>query len=161
MGSESRIPARGRVQSGSDLACWRRRAAALAAIAAAAALAACGAPAASVAEGRALYRENGCGSCHGPLGHGDGPVSKTLESRPRDFRDASAFKRGADARSIAQTIAEGLPDDPGDREWPGRRPHSHSQGMPRFDHLSESERASLALYLISLREPAKKGTAWP
>lgn len=87
-------------------------------------------------DGREVYMSNGCATCHGMNGHGDGPVGRTLSPPPRDFRDASAYRNGADAASIAQTIATGLPN---------------GGSMPRFAHLSNSERQSLALYLISIR----------
>lgn len=93
---------------------------------------------ASVIEGKALYRESGCGSCHGASGHGDGPVAKTLDPRPRDFRDQAAFKNGTDVGAIARTVETGVPQG-------GR--------MPQFSHLTERERRSLALYVITLREP--------
>lgn len=112
----------------------------------------------SVDAGRDLYRQNGCASCHGPDGHGDGPVAKTIEPHPRDFRDASSFKQGTDVASIADTIATGVMEhsqgnSPGD-------PH-HRQVMPQFNHLSEGERRSLALYVISLRNPLETGRNQP
>ncbi len=107
-------------------------------------------PSPSTEAGRDLYRQNGCGSCHGPEGHGDGPVGKTIETRPRDFRDAAAFKQGADIDSITATIATGVIGGLGDPRSPDHL-HHHTQVMPRFDHLSEKERRSLALYVISLR----------
>lgn len=115
------------------------------------ALAACSrAPEPSADAGRELYAQNGCASCHGPIGHGDGPVGRTLETRPRDFRDASAFKQGTDITSIAKTIATGVTGGlPGKGEDPHE--HHHSQVMPQFAHLSEWERRSLALHVISLR----------
>lgn len=124
-------------------------------------LTACGTrPGASAEEGRDLYRQNGCASCHGPEGQGDGPVSAALGSRPRDFRDVAAFKQGTDVTSIAETIATGVI---GDRHGVGQPDHAghHAQSMPRFDHLSESERRSLALYVISLRSLTEKGTPQP
>ena len=48
-------------------------------------LAACSGPTPSVIEGQALYRANGCTSCHGPSGHGDGPMAATLPSRLPDL----------------------------------------------------------------------------
>jgi len=51
-------------------------------------------------EGRMLYAENGCASCHGAEGHGDGAISQTLDPRPRDFRDAAAFERGFDVHPV-------------------------------------------------------------
>ena len=89
----------------------------------------------SVSHGRFVYLANGCATCHGPDGHGDGPVAKTLVPPPRDFRSA-AYRGGTDAASIARTISEGV---------------YGGGSMPRFAHLSSLERRSLALYLISLR----------
>jgi high-affinity iron transporter len=113
-------------------------------------LAACSRPAPSVKEGLALYGANGCASCHGPSGQGDGPLAATLLSKPIDFRDAGLFNRGADESAIAKTLAEGVA---------GAVPaelHLHNTHhvlvMPKFDHLTELERRSIALYIISLRE---------
>jgi hypothetical protein len=85
---------------------------------------------------------------------GDGPVSATLDPRPRDFRDASAFKSGFDVQAIAATVANGLlvdaPTARGHAGTPG-----HRQGMPTFEHLSDLERQSLALYVIALRSESQ------
>ena len=74
----------------------------------------------------------------------------TLPSKPTDFRDASLFNRGADESAIAKTLAEGIS---------GTVPaalHLHNTHhvlvMPSFDHLTELERRSIALYVISLRQ---------
>jgi len=91
-----------------------------------------------VARGKALYAANGCGTCHGLSGRGDGPIAKTLSPPPRDFRDAAAFKNGADPSSVANTIATGLTRDGGQ--------------MQSYFHLSDRERYLLALFVISLRE---------
>lgn len=95
----------------------------------------------SAVEGKTLYRQNGCATCHGAGGHGDGPVGATLDPRPRDFRDEAAFKNGVDVAALAETIATGIPQG-------GR--------MPRFTHLTERERRSLALYIITLRDSSQK-----
>lgn len=107
------------------------------------------APLPTAREGRELYATNGCASCHGASGHGDGPVGATLDPRPRDFRDPAAFKSGYDVNAIAKTIATGLFQD--QVASVSRDGVVHHQGMPRFDHLSELERQSLALYVITLR----------
>ena len=91
----------------------------------------------SIADGERLYRGNGCGTCHGPQGHGDGPIGRTLTARPRDFRDERAFKNGTSVEAIAKTLNDGLT-------------RGGSQ-MPRFDHLSGRERESLAMFVISIR----------
>jgi mono/diheme cytochrome c family protein len=92
----------------------------------------------SIDEGRTLYEANGCVSCHGPLGHGDGTVGKTLTPAPRDFRDAGSFRNGTDVGAIARTLAVGLSVNGG--------------RMPQFGHLTEAERRSIALFVISLRQ---------
>jgi mono/diheme cytochrome c family protein len=98
----------------------------------------CGGEGSSIREGRTLYQTNGCISCHGPDGHGDGPVGKTLTPVPRDFRDAGAFKNGTDVAAIARTLAAGLSVNGG--------------RMPQFSHLTDAERRSLARFVMSLRE---------
>jgi copper(I)-binding protein len=90
----------------------------------------------SIDEGRGLYASDGCAACHGLAGIGDGPVARTLNPPPRDFRTASAFKNGADEGAIAQTLATGIPG---------------GGAMPLYAHLTDRERRSLALYVISLR----------
>jgi high-affinity iron transporter len=95
------------------------------------------APPPSVAEGQTLYRANGCASCHGPEGHGDGPVGKTLPTPPRDLRETSGFKGGSDVAGIAATLAFGLGQD--------------GVGMPQYLHLTEHERQSLAMFVLSKR----------
>lgn len=89
-------------------------------------------------KGKALYAANGCGTCHGLTGRGDGPLAMTLTPPPRDFRDAAAFKNGVDPSSVAATIATGLTRDGGQ--------------MQSYFHLSDRERHLLARFVISLRE---------
>ncbi len=100
----------------------------------------------SLADGTDLYRSNGCASCHGPLGFGDGPVSATLNPPPRDFRDSLAFKAGRDAKQIARMLAVGIPS---------------GGNMPLYTHLTNQERASLALYVISLRASSQPRSNTP
>lgn len=91
----------------------------------------------SLVEGKALYRSNGCITCHGPVGYGDGVVGRTLVPPPRDFRDSLAFKAGRDGAHIAKMLVLGIPA---------------GGNMPLYAHLSNQQRASLALYVISLRD---------
>ena len=105
-------------------------------------LAACNSGAAQPAvpeeTGAQMYATNGCGTCHGQSGKGDGPIAKTLHPPPRDFRDAAAFKNGRDVASIAQTIATGLTRDGGQ--------------MQSYKFLSQHDRERLAEFVISLRD---------
>ena len=96
----------------------------------------------SIEEGRTIFTSDGCANCHGLTGQGDGAIAKTLNPPPRDFRVAAAFKNGTDEAAIAQTLATGIPN---------------GGAMPLYAHLSERERRSLALYVISLRQTATEG----
>lgn len=90
----------------------------------------------SLEEGAALYRANGCASCHGPEGRGDGALAPTLMPPPRDFRDTLAFKAGRDVQRISRMLATGVPG---------------GGNMPLYAHLTNRERESVALLVISLR----------
>jgi mono/diheme cytochrome c family protein len=86
--------------------------------------------------GREMYAVAGCASCHGRNGHGDGGSAGQLKSPPRDFRDGSAFTNGRTVDAIAVTIANGV--------------LRNGSQMPGFPHLTERERRSLALFVMSL-----------
>ena len=111
-------------------------------------LAACSRRAPSATEGRSLYLENGCVSCHGPLGKGDGPLAAALAPKPTDLSDPSLFKRGSGETAIARTLADGVMNP--EMSMPRMRETHHELSMPKFDHLTEAERRSIALYVISL-----------
>jgi mono/diheme cytochrome c family protein len=106
----------------------------------------------SVAAGRELYETNGCIICHGLYGKGDGGARKTLHVKPADLRDLSKFKKGATEAAIAKTLAEGIAVD---HYWPELKATHHYMAMPKFDHLTKTERRSLALYIISLSNTKK------
>ena len=115
-------------------------------------------PMPSVAAGPDLYQANGCASCHGRSGHGDGPAAAGLPSGPADFRYLSQFKRGASEAAIARTLAEGISIVHG---MPALKTTHHMLVMPKFDHLTETERRSIALYVISMRANADEGRVQP
>jgi mono/diheme cytochrome c family protein len=119
------------------------------------------APSPTVAEGRRLYSGNGCATCHGPTGHGDGPIADTLVSRPRDLRDAIAFKHGTDMLAIAATLANGIGSPDGSSPQSGHLVEHEQRWMPRFDHLTQHERESIALFVISLRNSSKERQVQP
>jgi len=95
-----------------------------------------------------LYGANGCASCHGPEGHGDGPLARNLPAAPIDFRNLSLFKKGTSEDDIAQTLLEGVSMT---HTVPALQQTHHVLVMPKFDHLTKNERRSIALYVISLR----------
>ena len=112
----------------------------------------------SVNEGRLLYRSNGCASCHGPGGHGDGPLARNLPATPIDFRNVSLFKRGATEDDIAETLLVGVSQV---HTIPALHLTHHELLMPKFDHLTKIERRSIALYVISLRDDGDSRRAQP
>lgn len=111
-------------------------------------LTACRHPTPSVAFGHSLYAANGCASCHDKSGHGDGPAAFRLAVRPADFRHPDLFRNGASEGAIAKTLAEGILGKPASD--PHFKHTHHELVMPKFDHLTEFERRSIALYVISL-----------
>ena len=60
-------------------------------------------------KGRILYLTR-CAGCHGPLGRGDGPVSKGLAGpKPRDFV-VDKWKHGEEAERVLAVITDGVKD---------------------------------------------------
>jgi len=112
-------------------------------------LASCARAVPSIKEGHALYLANGCASCHGLSGRGDGPSAASLIDPPTNLRNARAFKRGYSEDAIARTIADGILF--GGASHPASHLTHHELAMPGFAHLTETERRSIALYVISLR----------
>lgn len=73
-----------------------------------------GAPRATdaVARGGVLYAAY-CGGCHGPLGHGNGPVTRVLDLKPADLRAPGLLDRTTDDQIVARLLAgEPLPASP-------------------------------------------------
>lgn len=103
------------------------------------------AAAATAQQGRALYAKHGCGLCHGPEGHGDGPVAHALQPRPTDFRRAGNLRHGHSVAEIAGTIRDGVT--------------AQRRAMPPYGHLPEGDRRSLALYVLSLAAGAPEAGA--
>jgi high-affinity iron transporter len=109
----------------------------------------------TAAEGQALYAQNGCAGCHGQSGRGDGPVAPTLTPRPTNLHDAAAFTHGVELTAIAATIANGVPAPATSASENTQVVTHHGKVMPAFGHLTEVERQSLALYVMSLRNESR------
>jgi len=93
----------------------------------------------SLARGKDLYRDAGCGDCHGAKGLGDGPSAGDLKDDsgyPISPGDLTApLKRGSTADAVYQTLITGLDGTP----------------MPSYqDALTEEELWALAFYVSSL-----------
>jgi mono/diheme cytochrome c family protein len=103
----------------------------------------------SVEQGQVLYKSNGCATCHGASGRGDGPLAGKLGVAPANLQDPMHFKNGATEEQIANTIAQGIVNPALAAEQ--QRHEHHELAMPKFDHLSEVQRRSIALYVISMK----------
>jgi mono/diheme cytochrome c family protein len=104
-------------------------------------------------KGKELYDSNGCASCHGREGHGDGAIARTIEVPPTDFRHPETFLRGRTPDAIAKTLSEGIAVHL-TASATLKQTH-HLLVMPQFNHLSEEERHSLALYVLSIYREQK------
>ena len=62
---------------------------------------------AGVEEGRAIYVAK-CQACHGVTGKGDGPASRALPKKPRDFTTADYWKSATD-EGVKAVILQGMP----------------------------------------------------
>jgi mono/diheme cytochrome c family protein len=61
-----------------------------------------------------------------------------MNPKPRDFRDAQAFKKGRSLGAISETIRAGVMDQ--------------GVGMPGYPHLPDAERRAIGAYVASLHE---------
>lgn len=86
-----------------------------------------------VDRGRGAY-QIWCIACHGPTGAGDGPTAKSLDPRPRNFREQK-FKQGTRVDQIYRTLAKGVP----------------GSMMKPFVNLSDEDRWGLAYYVLELK----------
>jgi cytochrome c oxidase cbb3-type subunit 2 len=94
----------------------------------------------SAARGRTIYKREGCHSCHGDAGRGDGPAAGPLKDaagrpiRPRDHT-AGTFRSGFGRADIFRAFSTGLDGTP----------------MPALPAaVSERDRWDLTHYLVSL-----------
>ena len=91
-----------------------------------------------IERGRQLYGRNGCATCHGPDGHGDGQISQ-MQPSPRDFRQPENFRYGYEVEQIAATIRDGVSSD--------------RSVMPKYGYLPAADRSALAMFIRSLDTP--------
>ena len=95
-----------------------------------------------VSNGAALFRENGCATCHGAEGRGDGPSARGTAIHPRNLSDRTSYRNGASAGAIAKTIASGIRNADG-------------SGMPAFAHIPDGERRAIAEFIVTLQRKDK------
>ena len=95
----------------------------------------------TIAQGKKLYEETGCGKCHGNLGRGDGNSAPTLKDdwgypiRAADLAQPWTFRGGSSREDIFRTMSTGLNGTP----------------MPSFfDGLTAEQRWAITDYIVSL-----------
>lgn len=96
---------------------------------------------ASLARGKELYKDLGCGDCHGNQGKGDGPSANDLKDqwgyniKPTDFT-RGIFKGGAESRELYKRTTTGMDGTP----------------MPAYDDdlIPGKDRWALVHYIQSL-----------
>jgi len=99
------------------------------------------ADATSIERGKQLYQIN-CLHCHGPQGHGDGPVTKELLRKPADL--GSTYVRDLQDGDIFIVVTNGLKMVPG-----------FKGGMPGLkDSLAVGDRWDIVNYVRSLQSQA-------
>lgn len=95
---------------------------------------------AAIARGKQIYLKQGCASCHGNEGRGDGQQTMVdaegLPTRPRDFT-LGIFKGSDDSTSVYRRIALGMPGTP----------------MPSSSNLTTEQKVDLTQYILSLSTP--------
>lgn len=88
----------------------------------------------SVPREEALYRQNGCESCHGKYGAGDG--GRNFPSGIPDLRDISQYKYGYSKNKLKKTLLEGI----------------EGTDMRGYSHLQEEELDRIIDYVLQLQK---------
>lgn len=100
----------------------------------------------AIARGKDLYVNQGCASCHGATGKGDGQQKMVDDegypTRPRDLT-RGIYKGGHDAASIYRRIAYGMPGTP----------------MPSSSKMTPEQMVDVVHYLRSLSDEAARQAA--
>lgn len=82
----------------------------------------------------ALYRQNGCETCH--AGNGSGIVERKMNTKPADFRVKSSYKNGYSLPRIVKSIQNGIP----------------GTEMKAYTHLTLYEVTSIAKYIQKMQD---------
>jgi hypothetical protein len=100
----------------------------------------------AIARGKQIFLKQGCASCHGNEGRGDGQQTMVdaegLPTRPRDFT-RGIFKGSDDLASVYCRIALGMPGSP----------------MPASPNLKPEQMADLAQFILSLSSKETRDAA--
>lgn len=84
--------------------------------------------------GKEIYVNNGCNSCHGDTGLGDGAAAAALNPKPRNFKAPTGeWKNGKSVEGITKTLKNGI-----------------APGMAAYTHISDADMAAVASYILEL-----------
>lgn len=93
-----------------------------------------------LSKGKSLYRANGCETCHGVQGKGNGPAGAGLNPPPRNLLEIAGYRQGASAQAMTQTLATGVP----------------GTLMQSYRHIKEDDRQLISQYILHLRNENEK-----
>ncbi|MCP4782655.1 MAG: cytochrome c [Fuerstiella sp.] len=104
------------------------------------------APKTTVADAKALHAKH-CGACHGENGNGEGPGSRSLWPKARNFRResfrlVSTKNQIPSVEDVETVIRRGMP----------------GTSMKAFDTLSQNERIALAKHVLELQRAGLRET---
>jgi len=94
-------------------------------------------PEKEIALGGKLFKRNGCAVCHGQEGRGDGHLARSLNPRPRDFRELPTYQQGNTQSEIAATLKNGI--------------SLRSSAMPAYPHLSDVDASAIGAFVVFLQ----------
>ena len=88
--------------------------------------------------GKTVYESAKCGTCHGAMGKGDGPVGQKLKDKPSDWSAGGGGLKGMDDQKIFDAILK------------GGGAVGKSKAMPASPKLSEADVWNSVAYVKSL-----------
>lgn len=91
-------------------------------------------PSAVATNGKEIYANNGCNSCHGDTGLGDGAAAAALNPKPRNFKSPEGeWKNGKNVEGIVKTLKNGI-----------------APGMAAYAYINDEDMAAVANYILEL-----------
>jgi len=96
-----------------------------------------------VTHGKELFAANGCTSCHGEQGQGNGIAAAGLNPKPRNFTQNEGWKNGRRMATIFKTLKNGLAPS----------------AMASYSNLPADDRWQLSAYVISLGSTPAEASA--
>jgi len=97
------------------------------------------------ADGGALYNSNGCGTCHGATGVGDGPAAAAMNPKPRSFAVGDfAYDTDGDGKKGSDTDLLNIITN-------GSAKYGGSPTMPGHAHIPEADVQAIIAFIRTLK----------